>query len=92
MNSTGYVSLVLVCLALSGCQQQALYSLERVPVEYRSCATQVMPALARRSITQKELILAYAQLRRYAGTQNRCLRGLIDWADAQHSAYYQHYR
>ena len=76
---------------LVGCQQQTQFSLERVPATYRSCAVEVMPALAKRSITQKELILAYAELKRYAGTQNRCLRGLIGWADAQHSAYYRHY-
>ena len=86
------VIVAFIAVWLAGCQQQARYSLERVPSEYRTCAAQVMPVLASRSITTKELILAYAELRKYAGTQNRCLRGLIGWADAQHSAYYRYYK
>lgn len=83
------IVIILALTVLSGCQQQK-FSLERVPQEYRSCASQVVPALASgRPITQKELIEGYAALKRYAGTQNRCLRGLIKWADAQHSAYYR---
>ena len=89
MNLIRFASICLAALLLAGCQQQATFSLERVPKHYRSCAVQVMPKLASHSITQKELILAYAELKKYAGTQNRCLRGLIRWADAQHSAYYR---
>lgn len=84
----------IMCAAflLVGCQQTQ-FSLERVPSEYRSCASKVVPQLASgRPITQKELIEGYAALKKYAGTQNRCLKGLIRWADAQHSAYYRYYK
>lgn len=92
MTSTKFASVACLAFLLVGCQQQPMFDLERVPSEFRSCATKVMPSLAKRAITTKELIEGYAALRKYAGTQNRCLRGLIRWADAQHSAYYRVYR
>ena len=92
MNKLWLIPALLSTYLLVGCQQQVTFSLEQVPREYRSCAAAVMPSLANRAITQKELILAYASLKRYAGTQNRCLKGLLAWADAQHSAYYKAYR
>lgn len=92
MNLIKSSSILLLAFLLVGCQQQVRFSLERVPQEFRSCAVQVVPKLKNGPITQRELILAYAALKRYAGTQNRCLRGLIKWADAQHSAYYRYGR
>ena len=89
MNLIRFASVAFLLVGLAGCQQNVKFSLERVPQEYRSCAAKAMPHLAKRSITRKELILAYAELKRYAGTKDRCLRGLIRWADAQHSAYYR---
>ena len=91
MNLIKFVSIPILLLFLTGCNQNSQFTLERVPAEYRSCAAKVLPSLPNRTMTQKELILAYAELKKYAGTQNRCLRGLIRWADAQHSAYYQYY-
>jgi hypothetical protein len=87
----GVASILFIAFLLMGCNQQTKFTLERVPEEYRSCAAKVMPELPNRAITQKELILAYAELKRYAGTKDRCLKGLIRWADAQHSAYYRSY-
>jgi hypothetical protein len=90
MNLIKFASVLAAVLLLAGCQQNTpVFSLERVPQEYRTCAAQVMPQLKKGPITQKELILAYAELKRYAGTKDRCLNGLIKWADAQHSAYYR---
>lgn len=91
MNLTKYVSIGCLLLFLTGCNQAPLFTLEQVPQEYRSCAVEAVPKLKDGPITQKELIQAYAKLKRYAHRQNRCFRGLIKWADAQHSAYYKVY-
>lgn len=98
MNLTEFVRLILgvaciliVAFLLVGCNQQQKFTLERVPEEYRSCAAKIMPQLPDRAITYKELVVGYAELKRYAGTKDRCLKGLIRWADAQHSAYYRSY-
>ena len=89
MNLIKFSSIPLLLLFLTGCNQNSQFDLERVPREYRSCAVEVIPKLKDGPVTMKELVFAYAELKRYAGRQNRCLRGLIKWADAQHSAYYQ---
>ena len=79
---------VFLAFLLVGCQKQTKFNLEQVPEEYRSCAVEVVPKLKDGPITQKELIVAYAKLKRYALRQNTCYRGLLRWVDAQHSAYY----
>lgn len=89
MNFVRFVSIAFLALFLAGCNQNQKFSLEEVPELYRSCAVEVMPKLKKGSISAKELVKAYAKLKRYAGKQNRCLKGLIKWADAQHSAYYR---
>lgn len=81
----------LLVAGLTGCKRQQTFSIEQVPQEYRTCARRVMPTLPDRRITQQELIIAYAKLKRYAGTTDRCYKGLIRWADAQYEAYYQQY-
>ena len=92
MNFVRFASVAVLALFLSGCQKdQAVFNLESVPKTYRSCALEVMPELESRAVTLKELVDAYAKLKKYAGRQNRCLKGLIRWADAQHSAYYQYF-
>lgn len=91
MNLIKFGSLGLVLLLLTGCNQTPQFTLEQVPQEYRSCALEAVPQLKDGPITQKELIVAYAKLKKYAHKQNTCFRGLIKWADAQHSAYYKGY-
>jgi len=82
---------ILATLVLTGCQKPTKFTLEMVPQEYRSCAVEVVPKLKKGPITQKELIVAYAKLKRYALRQNTCYRGLLKWVDAQHSVYYQQF-
>jgi hypothetical protein len=82
----------LITVGLTGCQKQIQFQLERMPSEYRACAAKVVPQINKKGpITQRELIEAYAELKRYANSQNRCLRGAVAWADAQYRAYYQQY-
>lgn len=89
MNFVKFVSIASLALFLVGCNESQKFSLEQVPELYRSCAVEVMPELKEGPVTAKELVKAYSELKRYAGKQNRCLKGLIKWADAQHSVYYQ---
>lgn len=84
-------AVILLAFILTGCQKQQTFSLEMVPKEYRSCALEVVPKLKKGPITQKELIVAYAKLKRYALRQNKCYGGLLKWIDAQHSVYYQQF-
>ena len=78
-------------LMAATCEQQDLrFVLKKMPTEYRECAAKVVPQINKPGpVTQKELILYTAELKKYAGTQNRCLKGAINWADAQWNAYYQ---
>ena len=85
----GITLAILASFVLAGCQKTTRFSLEQVPQEYRSCAVEVVPELKKGPITARELVVAYAELKKYAHKQNTCLKGLIKWADAQHSAYYQ---
>ena len=82
---------LIVCLA--GCQKTDYrFVIEKMPADYRACAARVVPEINKPGpITQKELLLYAAKLKRYAHTQNRCLKGAIKWADAQYRAYYQRY-
>jgi hypothetical protein len=84
------IAACLLVVFLAGCQQQFQFQLEKMPAEYRACAAKVVPQINKKGpITRGELILAYAKLKRYAHSQNRCLRGAVSWADAQYRAYYQ---
>lgn len=87
------IVMFLITVGLVGCnQQQIKFQLEKMPAEYRACAAKVVPSINKSGpITQRELIEAYAELKRYANSQNRCLRGAVAWADAQYRAYYQQY-
>lgn len=85
-----YLIFASLLFALVGCQDKELkFTLEQVPQEYRSCAVEIMPELKKGPVTARELVVAYAELRRYAIRQNTCYRGLLEWVDAQHSAYYK---
>lgn len=89
MSFVKFASAAIVLFLLTGCNQDTKFSLEKMPQEYRDCASRVVPELKKGSLTSRELILAYAELKRYAHTQNACLRGAIKWADAQYQTYYQ---
>ena len=88
MTYAKFASAILLLL-LVGCKQDTSFSLEKMPQEYRDCASMVVPELKRGQLTTKELVVAYAKLKRYANSQNACLRGAIKWADAQYQTYYQ---
>lgn len=91
LGKLSLIPLFAFVLMAAKCEQQDLrFVLKKMPTEYRQCAAQVVPQINKPGpITQKDLILYTAELKKYAGTQNRCLKGAINWADAQWNAYYQ---
>ena len=89
-------ALVLVAafgLMAGTCEQNKdyRYMLEKMPAHYRACAEKVVK-IPDGPLTYKQLLSLTAELRQSEQRQNRCLKGAIAWADAQWSAYYQHYR
>lgn len=96
MTSTAYASAVAILaigLMAATCEDKNLrFVLEKMPQEYRACAAEVVPEINGTSrVTQKDLIEYTARLKKYAGKQNRCLRGAVAWADAQWNVYYQQF-
>lgn len=101
MRSTRFAKAVLAAalslavVGLLGCNQERTvrvsFLLERAPQEYRKCADQVEPTLPR-EIPWKDVPVYLAEFKKYGRDQNRCVRGLVNWADAQYAAYAKAYR
>ena len=96
--SRGIAAAALACamaFGLAGCNQERTvrvsFLLERAPKEYRQCRDQVEPTLPK-EIPWKDVPVYLAEFKKYGRDQNRCVRGLINWADAQYAAYAKAYR
>lgn len=86
------VVVILLLAPLMGCQhmQNVRFSLERVPKEYRDCASKVT-TIPDGPLTLAQLSALSVKLRKSELKQNRCLKGVIRWADAQERAYREAY-
>jgi len=84
------VILASFAVLLVGCKttSEMRFTLEKVPNEYRVCASKVVD-LPDGPLTLAQLSNLSAKLRRSELKQHTCLKGVIAWADAQHRAYYR---
>ncbi len=95
MQSTIFVKLGVLALLATGlmaaqCEQSKdfRFVLEKMPKVYLECASKVVPGLKGSGrVSQADLLRYTATLKKYAHSQNRCLRGAVAWSQAQYNAY-----
>jgi hypothetical protein len=84
----GLLGALSTMLMAGSCEKQDLrYVLEKMPVHYRQCAEKVVK-IPEGPLTYSQLLDLTIKLRQSEKTQNRCLKGAIEWADAQWNAYH----
>jgi len=89
---SAFILIAAFGLMAGKCEQKDYrYVLEKMPDHYRQCAEKVV-SIPDGPLTYKQLLTLTVELRKSERRQNRCLKGAIAWADAQWSAYYQHYK
>jgi hypothetical protein len=85
----GIVAALSTMLMAGSCEKNKDYRfvLEKMPTHYRQCAEKVVK-IPEGPLTYSQLLDLTIKLRQSETTQNRCLKGAIEWADAQWNAYH----
>jgi uncharacterized OsmC-like protein len=95
MSLRGFVKIGVIALlspmlmaGVASCEKKDYrFVLEKMPAHYRQCAEKVVK-IPEGPLTYTQLLDLTIKLRQSEKTQNRCLKGAIEWADAQWNAYH----